>query len=165
MQNRLKQVSWLFLPFLLLTASAQSDSADRIVVNKSKRELLLMNRGKIVRAYKVALGRSPVGPKQREGDGKTPEGAYIISARYSQSTYHMALHISYPGPADRARAKRDGVSPGGDILIHGLPNGKGYIGAAHRLYDWTEGCIAVTNSEIEEIWRLVPTGTPIQINP
>jgi len=103
-------------------------------------------------------------PKEREGDGRTPEGRYKIEAKYVNQ-YHKALRISYPDAEDRKRAAKLGVSPGGSILIHGLPNGKGYIGAAHRLYDWTLGCIAVTDEEIDEIWNLVPVGTPVEIRP
>ncbi|QOY88768.1 L,D-transpeptidase family protein [Paludibaculum fermentans] len=160
----------LFVGFLIAligwtAAPANTRLADKLVVNKSKRELLLYKGQTVIRTYRVALGRDPVGPKRREGDGKTPEGTYTISAKYAQSAYHMALHISYPSPVDRERARREGVAPGGDILIHGLPNGRGWLGAAHRWMDWTQGCVAVTNEEMEEIWRLVAVGTPIQINP
>lgn len=149
-----------------LTATpASTDLADRLVVNKSKRELLLYKGQTVIRTYHVALGRQPVGPKLREGDKRTPEGIYTISAKYAQSAYHRALRISYPSTADRERARRQGVSPGGDILIHGLPNGRGWLGPVHRWMDWTQGCVAVTDQEIEEIWRLVAVGTPIQINP
>jgi murein L,D-transpeptidase YafK len=146
-------------------AATTEQFAERIVVNKAKRELILYRSDKAIRTYRVALGAQPVGAKQCEGDNKTPEGSYTISGRNSASSYHLSLRVSYPNDADIARAKRDGVSPGGDIMIHGLPNGRGFIGAAHRLRDWTAGCIAVTDAEIEEIWRLVPDGTPIQINP
>lgn len=143
---------------------AESD-ADQIVVRKAKRELLLLREGKPLRRYKIALGRTPVGPKRRQGDGKTPEGDYTIVGRNNRSSYYRSLRISYPSAEDILRARRAGVSPGGDIMIHGLPNGLGKLGAAHRERDWTEGCIAVTNEEIEEIWRLVPDGTPIRIEP
>ena len=143
---------------------AESD-ADQIVVRKAKRELLLLREGKPLRRYKIALGRTPVGPKRRQGDGKTPEGGYTIVGRNNRSSYYRSLRISYPSAEDILRARRAGVSPGGDIMIHGLPNGLGKLGAAHRERDWTEGCIAVTNEEIEEIWRLVPDGTPIRIEP
>jgi murein L,D-transpeptidase YafK len=139
--------------------------ADRILVRKAARELVLYRQGKVLKSYRVALGRNPVDPKRRQGDRKTPEGRYTITGRNPSSAYHRALRISYPSAADRARARREGVSPGGDIMIHGLPNGQGYIGAAHRLTDWTDGCIAVTNEEIEEIWRLAPNGTPVLIEP
>lgn len=139
--------------------------ADRIVVNKAKREMLLYQNRAVLRAYKVALGRTPVGAKQQQGDGKTPEGAYTISGRNPKSSFHLSLRVSYPNTADRERARRAGVDPGGDIMIHGLPNGQGDAGADHILRDWTEGCVAVTNAEIEEIWRLVSDGVPVQINP
>jgi murein L,D-transpeptidase YafK len=139
--------------------------ADHIVVNKSKRELLLLRDGQVIRHFRIALGRNPHGPKVRQGDGKTPEGTYTIIGRNAASDYHRSLRVSYPNAADRSFAMRQGFNPGGDIMIHGLPNGHGSIGAAHRDMDWTEGCIAVTDPEIEEIWRLVPDGTPVRINP
>ena len=144
--------------------SAES-TVDKVIINKAKRELLLMRGGKAIKSYAVALGRNPVGPKTRQGDGKTPEGPYSISGRNAASAFHRALRISYPNSADRARAKTLGAAPGGDIMIHGLPNGQGHIGKAHRLTDWTEGCIAVTNAEIEEIWGMVADGTKVEINP
>ncbi len=128
------------------------------MINKAKRELVLLRAGKAIRTYRVALGRNPVGHKIRQGDGRTPEGAYVISGRNERSAFHRSLRISYPNAGDRARARKLGVNPGGDIMIHGLPNGRGYIGPAHRLMD-TDGCIAVTNDEIEEIWKLAPNGT------
>ena len=151
--------------FLLALAAPAESTADRVVVRKAKRELVLIRDGKAVRTYTVALGRTPVGAKQRQGDGKTPEGDYTISGRNKQSSYHRSLRISYPNAADTERARRAGFSAGGDIMIHGLPNGLGKLGADHRKSDWTEGCIAVTDKEIEEIWRMVPDGTPIRIEP
>lgn len=139
--------------------------ADRILVEKGLRRLTLIRNGVKVRTYQVALGRNPVGDKERRGDMRTPEGRYTINARVEQSKFHLALRISYPSADDVARANSLGVSPGGDIMIHGLPNGRGSVGAAHREFDWTEGCIAVTNEEIEEIWRAVPIGTVIEIRP
>jgi murein L,D-transpeptidase YafK len=163
---RLTLAAFAILAVFLSSAWAgTSERADKLVVNKSKRELLLCRDGVVIRSYKVALGKNPVGPKAHQGDSRTPEGAYTISGRNAASAYHKSLRISYPSAADRERARRQGVDPGGDIMIHGLPNGYGYIGAAHRLADWTDGCIAVTNAEIEEIWNLVADGTPIQINP
>ncbi|MDQ6831585.1 MAG: L,D-transpeptidase family protein [Gemmatimonadota bacterium] len=139
--------------------------ADRIVVEKGRHRLTLYRAGRPVRTYSVALGANPVGDKERAGDKRTPEGVYTIDQRVAQSQYHLALHISYPDSAHRARAARRGESPGGDVMIHGLPNGQGYVGAAHREYDWTFGCIAVTDAEIEEIWRSVRVGTRIEIRP
>ncbi len=140
-------------------------SADSIVVEKSEHRLSLYRRGTLVRTYLVALGQQPVGDKVQVGDMRTPEGLFRIEARNPQSRFHLALRISYPDAAHRARARALGVSPGGDTMIHGLPKRQAFVGAAHRDFDWTEGCIAVTNEEIEEIWGAVPIGTPIHIKP
>ena len=148
-----------------LTPTTTSVVADSIVVDKSKHRLSLYHRGALLRSYLVALGQQPVGDKVRIGDMRTPEGVFRIAARNPESRYHRALRISYPDAAHRARAQKLGVSPGGDIMIHGLPARQAWVGAAHRDFDWTEGCIAVTNQEIEEIWSAVPVGTPIQIKP
>jgi murein L,D-transpeptidase YafK len=139
--------------------------ADSIVVEKAKHTLTLFAAGAPVRTYQVALGKQPTGDKIKIGDGRTPEGVYHIDYRNPESKYHMSLHISYPDAAHAQRASSLGTSPGGDVMIHGLPPRYASIGAAHREYDWTEGCIAVTNAEIEEIWRAVPNGAPIQIKP
>ena len=139
--------------------------ADRILVEKGARRLILFSADRKLKEYRVALGFSPIGPKEREGDGRTPEGIYIIDFHKHDSAFHRALHISYPAAEDNARAAEAGVSPGGDIMIHGLPNGRGTLGPAHRLRDWTAGCIAVTDSEIEEIYNSVSDGTPIEIRP
>jgi murein L,D-transpeptidase YafK len=146
-------------------ASALAFTADSIVVEKSKHQLSLYANGTLVRQYLVALGARPVGDKVRVGDRRTPEGIFRIEARKADSRYHRALRISYPDAAHRARARALGVSPGGDIMIHGLPARQAWVGAAHRDFDWTEGCIAVTNQEIEEIWSAVPVGTLIHIKP
>jgi murein L,D-transpeptidase YafK len=136
-----------------------------VLILKKDHVLELLAGGKVIRKYKVALGRGGLAPKEREGDGRTPEGKYVIDGRNSASAYHRSLHISYPNADDRKRASRQGVAPGGAIMIHGLPNGMGFVGPAHRLYDWTLGCIAVTDAEIEEIWNLVPLGAPVEIRP
>lgn len=142
-----------------------SPPADRIVVNKKARTMELLHAGQIIRTYRIALGGEPVGPKKRQGDHRTPEGVYAVDSRNAHSQFHRSLHISYPSAADRERARKLGVAPGGDIYIHGLPNGYGFIGAAHRARDWTDGCVAVTDQEIEEIWKLVDNGTPVEIRP
>ncbi len=139
--------------------------ADSIVVEKSQHRLSLFHRGTLLRSYLVALGQQPVGDKVRVGDNRTPEGLFRIEARNPGSRYHRSLKISYPDAAHQRRARSLGVSPGGDIMIHGLPARQAWVGAAHRDFDWTEGCIAVTNREIEEIWSVVPVGTPILIKP
>jgi murein L,D-transpeptidase YafK len=134
-------------------------------VHKKERTLELLKSGQVIKTYKIALGGEPVGAKTKQGDHRTPEGVYVIDSRNAHSQFHRALHISYPNAADRERARKSGASPGGDVFIHGLPNGYGFIGAAHRARDWTDGCIAVTDQEIEEIWNLVLNGTPIEIRP
>ena len=138
---------------------------DRVVVLKKEHVLQLLSQGKVVKTYKVALGGDPVGPKTRQGDHKTPEGTYVLDFRNAHSQFYKSIHISYPNERERAAARRKGVSPGGDVFVHGLPNGYGSIGAAHRLKDWTDGCIAVTDKEIDEIWNAVTDGTPIEIQP
>jgi murein L,D-transpeptidase YafK len=133
--------------------------ADRIVVNKARREMLLLRGQSVLRSYRVALGREPLGHKQREGDGRTPEGRYIIDQRNPKSRYHLSLHISYPNETDVARAQALGVPPGRDIMIHGLKDGE------RRDGDWTQGCIAVSDDDMDEIWGLVAEGTEIVIEP
>jgi len=155
---------WLFSARLPSQQQTSPQKADSILILKKDHLMELFAGGKVIRTYQVALGQGGLAPKEREGDGRTPEGHYTIEAKYA-SQYHKALRISYPNAEDRKRAAKLGVSPGGSILIHGLPNGKGWIGAAHRLYDWTLGCIAVTDEEIDEIWNLVPLGTPVEIRP
>ncbi len=139
--------------------------ADRIIVHKKSRTMELTHSGQVLKTYRIALGGAPVGPKTRQGDHRTPEGVYVIDRRNSQSQFHRSLHISYPNSEDKERARKLRVSPGGDIFIHGLPNGYGWVGAAHRAKDWTDGCVAVTDDEIEEIWLLVDNGTPVEILP
>jgi murein L,D-transpeptidase YafK len=138
---------------------------DRMVVWKSKRQLELYEKGKRLKSYAVSLGRNPIGPKRQEGDQRTPEGLYSIELHNPHSSFHKALKVSYPSAADRLAAAKRGVAPGGDIMVHGIRNGLGFIGRLQRQLDWTAGCIAVTNPEIEEIYRVVPDGTPIEIRP
>ena len=145
--------------------NSASAKADRVIVLKRDRTLQLMNHGKVFKIYKVALGGDPVGPKIQRGDHRTPEGVYVLDHRNVHSQYYKSIHISYPNAADRVRAAKLQVAPGGDIFLHGLPNGYGAIGSRHRLRDWTDGCVAVTDEEIDEIWQLVPDGTPIEIKP
>lgn len=154
----------LLIMILYLNCEAHT-FADRIVVIKSKKIMMLLKDGRIMKIYKVALGKNPFGLKIQEGDKKTPEGTYKIISRNPNSKYHRSLIISYPNVKDSERAKELGVSPGNSIAIHGLPDEFSDVGRLHRLLDWTDGCIAVTNEEIEEIWRLVPDGTEIEIRP
>jgi murein L,D-transpeptidase YafK len=156
----------LLVCLLMLGTIAVADTkVDKVLILKSERKLQLLNGQKVVKEYRVALGNSPKGAKERRGDGKTPEGTYVIDFRNKNSQFHRSLHVSYPNAVDRERARKLRAEPGGDIFIHGLPNGFGAIGAAHRMKDWTLGCVAVTNEEIEEIWRFVPDGTTVEIRP
>ena len=132
--------------------------ADLVVVSKKKREMTLLRGESVLRTYRIALGREPVGPKRREGDGRTPEGRYTIARRNARSKYHLSLHISYPDAADVARAREAGVDAGGDIMIHGQRDG-----VVRMEGDWTQGCIAVTDDEMDEIWGLVGEGTAVWI--
>lgn len=145
---------------------ANPKPADFIFVDKSRRLLHLMRQGQILKTYRVALGRTPVGKKRQEGDNKTPEGLYSIGYKNSASDYHLSLAISYPNNEDLDWARKNGVSAGGDIMIHGLPNSafkRAFIN--HPSQDWTRGCVAVTNGEIEEIWNLVAPQTFIGLCP
>jgi murein L,D-transpeptidase YafK len=125
----------------------------------------LLSKGEVIKKYKIALGGKPVGPKERQGDNKTPEGIYFIKSRNSNSDYHLSIGISYPNEKDKMRAKELGVSPGGDIMIHGIKNGLGWVGSLHARIDWTQGCVAVTDEEMDEIYKLVPNGTIVEIRP
>lgn len=161
----LAAVSGLIGAHLNLHPLPSNITADRIVVEKSARRLTLLRDDAPLKTYRVALGRAPVGPKEQEGDQRTPEGLYLIDFHKEDSDFHRALHISYPEQRDSDQAAALGVPAGCDIMIHGIRNGLGWIGAFHRRTDWTAGCIAVTDFEIEEIWRVVPDGTAIEIRP
>lgn len=136
---------------------------DHILVDKSDRRMWVFAEGRQVRSFAIALGRDPVGDKQKQGDNRTPEGVYPVTAHNPDSSYHLSLRLGYPTPAQRAAAEAAGIDPGGDIMIHGLPNGLGHIGRAHLARDWTAGCIAVTNEEIEWLYEAVAVGTPVEI--
>ena len=160
-------VAWDFLkvtrkPPALAEPAAR---ATAIVIDKSQRQIALERDGVVLTSYAMSLGSSPVGHKRQEGDGKTPEGSYVIDFKHPKSRYHLALRTSYPNAADRDQASRRGVSAGSDIMIHGLPNGLGFLGALHLYRDWTDGCIAVTNAQMEEIWAMVDVGTRVEIRP
>jgi len=139
--------------------------ADKVIVLKSKRELILTKGRRFLKTYRIALGGQPEGHKIQEGDQKTPEGNYILDWRNPDSNYYRSIHISYPNESDVLQAEKLSVPPGGDIMIHGLHNDLTWMGKFHSLKDWTRGCIAVTNQEIEEIWQAVEDGTPVEIRP
>jgi murein L,D-transpeptidase YafK len=166
----------LAAPFVLILAGlawANSEQGplpegvmvDRILVEKSFHRLTLLSNGSALKTYQVALGRNPVGNKERQGDNRTPEGIYKIDRRNPNSRFYRSLHISYPSRAIIEKARKHRLSPGGNIMIHGLPPEIECVGSMHRQLDWTAGCVAVTNAEIDEIWRVVPDGTIIEIRP
>jgi murein L,D-transpeptidase YafK len=158
----------LALVFGALRVSAQSaetPAVDEILVLKSRHKMQLLSHGAVVHEYRVALSTVAVGAKELNGDHKVPEGEYTVDSKNPGSKFHLALHVSYPNAADRARAQKLGVKPGGEIEIHGLAKEYAELGALHRAYDWTNGCIAVTNAEIEEIYKIVPVGTKVEIRP
>jgi tetratricopeptide (TPR) repeat protein len=136
-----------------------------ILIEKKARQLMLISQGEVIKTYKIALGGNPNGPKERQGDNKTPEGTYFIDSRNKDSRHHLSLRLSYPNERDKKRAKELGVSPGGDIMIHGIKDGFSWVGDIHTEVDWTKGCIAVTDEEIEEIGKLAPNGTIVEIRP
>lgn len=143
----------------------QKGSVDKLLIEKNARRLMLISKGAVIKTYRIALGGNPIGPKERAGDNKTPEGTYVIDSRNNGSLYHQSLHISYPNERDKKRAQELGVSPGGNIMIHGIKKGFSWVGDAHAEVDWTKGCIAVTDEEIEEINKIAPNGTIVEIRP
>lgn len=140
---------------------------DKIIVNKSERKLIVYSNGSIIKTFTVSLGDQPIGAKEKKDDEKTPEGKYIINSKMGKgvSRFHKNLGISYPSKKDIAYAKQNGFSTGGDIKIHGIKNGLGFIGRLHRWLDWTDGCIAITNEEMDDLYKHVKINTPIFINP
>jgi murein L,D-transpeptidase YafK len=167
--------SWQFLIFAALCVaiiancgsanSAGLKSVDKIVIDKGNRTMTIMKDNGILKTYKVSLGGQPVGAKDRQGDHKTPEGLYVVDRKNPNSKFHRALHLSYPNTQDKARAAMLGVNPGGDVEIHGLGSLFGWVGSKHLLRDWTDGCIAVTNEEIDQIYPAVEVGTLVEIKP
>jgi murein L,D-transpeptidase YafK len=150
---------------LLIATHTATTQADKVLIQKSARQLTLLSHGQPFRSYHISLGSHPKGAKERQGDGRTPEGIYIVDSRNASSKYHLALHVSYPNAADRARARRMRASPGGEIMIHGTPNRWRGVRFVFAHTDWTAGCIAVSDHDIEEIWKLVPNGTAVEIRP
>jgi murein L,D-transpeptidase YafK len=152
---------------IMAMCSSQADqlSVDRVMVWKSERKMYLLADHAVVREYDIALGTNPRGAKRMEGDGRTPEGTYILDFKNPDSAFYKSIHISYPSSADKRRAARSGVDPGGEIVIHGQRNGFSSVAWGTQRLDWTDGCIAVTNAEMDELWRLVSVGTVIEIRP
>jgi murein L,D-transpeptidase YafK len=144
---------------------AEEKVIDSVVVYKAKRQMQLLSGTEVIKSYSISLGDNPIGHKVQEGDERTPEGDYVIDYRNPQSRYHLSLHISYPNEKDKENAKKLGVSPGGNIMIHGSPKNFQWSESLLKNMDWTDGCIAITNKEIEEFGRLVKNGTKITLYP
>jgi len=158
----------LLLAFLFsnaITSAADFPVADRVVIDKSDRELHLLKDGDVFRTFRIALGIRPIGDKLKEGDFKTPEGHYLLDTRNPNSEYFLSIHVSYPNESDRRQAAAQGVPPGGAIMIHGQPNEPSRSEAYYKTQDWTNGCIAVSNSDMIDIWLMTASNTPIEIRP
>ena len=170
-KNRASESAFAATLLLLLTLlcgslfAAEFPVADKVLVEKGERKLYLLKDGVAFRTFDIALGMAPEGHKQEEGDSKTPEGHYVLDARNPDSDFFLSIHVSYPNSADRRRARQKGVSPGGAIMIHGQPNVPTYSAAFYRSSDWTDGCIAVSNSDMIDIWLMTPDNVPIEIRP
>jgi murein L,D-transpeptidase YafK len=169
--NRVVLLALLAAVFSVPTGHAEQslvsghEQADSVLVVKSERKLYLLKAGRILKSVDVSLGLVPTGPKQREGDFRTPEGRYNLESRNVDSDYFLSILVSYPSDADRMRARKQGVDPGGQIMIHGLPNVPRYEPAHYQGTDWTDGCIAVSNSDMLDIWLMTREATPIEIRP
>lgn len=150
---------------LPMGAMAEAPEVSEVLVRKEERRLYLLSGEQVVRSYRIGLGDNPSGHKLYEGDKRTPEGEYVLDWRNPDSDFYKSIHISYPNEQDREQASAWGLDPGGSIMIHGLPNDAGDMAFAFLGLDWTDGCIAVSNEEMDEIWQLVADGTPIKIVP
>lgn len=162
------KLAFLFLILHLVFFHAHAEgyqAVDLVTVKKSQKTMILSYKGKTIKRYQIALGRSPRGRKIKEGDHKTPEGRYFLDYKKANSSFYKAIHISYPNQVDIKRAKALGVEPGGQIMIHGQKNNTKVPARIQQKYNWTNGCIALTNGEMDELWRMVAVGTPIEIWP
>jgi murein L,D-transpeptidase YafK len=160
----MRKIAILFL-LIASTAAYGADTADSVIVIKSKSTLYLTKNGKILKEYPVVFGANPKGHKQQIGDKRTPEGKYILDYKKEDSSFYKSIHISYPNELDKKRAQELGVHPGGQIMIHGQKNGYDWLSQFTQRFDWTDGCIAVSNRAMDEIWEAVNAGTPIEIKP
>ena len=165
MRNRSIIVLLLVL-FLWSTTSVYSEQkADSVLVVKSEAKLYLLNNGLTFASFPVAFGSNPRGHKKEQGDGRTPEGSYILDYKNAKSAFYKSIHISYPNTEDRKDAQRRGVDPGGDIMIHGQKNGYGRYAFVTQFFNWTNGCIALSDRDMETVWKAIDPGTPIEIRP
>lgn len=159
------RIAILICLFLFPTCAAGLQKADFVLVIKSESRLYLQKKGQTLKQYHVVFGANPVGHKQKQGDERTPEGRYVLDYKKADSSFYRAIHISYPNKQDRQRAKELGVNPGGSIMIHGQKNGYGWLSLVAQRFNWTDGCIALTDSDMDEIWNAIDPGTPIEIRP
>ena len=155
----------LALSMPALAQAGEFPIADKVIIEKAARKLYLLQDGEVFRTFDIALGIMPVGDKEREGDFKTPEGNYRLDLRNPDSDYFLSIRVSYPDSKDLADARKRGVSPGGSIMIHGQPNEPTHSETYYRTQDWTNGCIAVSNSDMIDIWLMTDENTPIEIRP
>jgi murein L,D-transpeptidase YafK len=151
--------------FLVAACLAADQKADAVLINKSEKSLYLLTNDRVIAEYSVVFGSSPRGHKVQEGDERTPEGKYVLDYKNPHSKYFKSIHVSYPNSQDRKRARELGVSPGGDIMIHGQPNDLGWTRMFSQFVNWTDGCIALDDADMQEVWDAVDTGTPIEIIP
>jgi murein L,D-transpeptidase YafK len=165
MRKKMRTSLVILLLCLSIPCAASDEKVDLVFVDKSDAKMRLMFKGKKVKEYSVVFGANPDGHKEMEGDERTPEGKYILDYKKADSSFHKAIHVSYPNQEDKARAKEKGVNPGGQIMIHGQRNGLGWLSWVTQWFNWTDGCIAVSNAQMDEIWELVDAGTPIEIVP
>lgn len=155
----------IFFAIVILVPKAAFSFADLVVVYKSKKTLHLMSNNKVTYTFAVVFGNDPIGHKEQEGDERTPEGSYILDYKNAQSGYFKSIHISYPNEEDKMKAKSRGLQPGGNVMIHGQKNGFGWLSVVTQLFNWTNGCIALANKDMQIVWDEVKPGTPIQIYP
>lgn len=158
-------LGWSTAVFAQAALIRHHEQADEVLVDKSERKLYLLKAGEVLREFDISLGLQPTGHKQRAGDSRTPEGRYYLEARNPSSDYFLSIRVSYPNAEDRARARAAGVDPGGQIMIHGLPNEQKEGVTSYSGWDWTDGCIAVSNSDMIDIWLMTGESTPIEIRP
>jgi len=161
----MRNIVLIFAVLITWVSPALGNDIDSVLVNKSELKMYLLAKGEKVKEYSIALGANPKGHKQQEGDERTPEGKYFLDYKKSDSSFYKAIHISYPNMEDQTKAKERGVNPGGLIMIHGQKNGLGWLSWISQNFNWTNGCIAVTNKEMDEIWNLMKVGAPIEIQP
>jgi len=159
MKHLVLALALLLSPGLVIAGN----TVDFVLIKKSERRMFLIKNGRVLRHYDISLGRNPKGHKEQEGDKRTPEGHYLLDYKLEDSAFYKAIHISYPNETDLENARKKNVEPGGKIMIHGQPNGNGHLAKVTQQYDWTSGCIAVTNQDMDEIWQLIEENTPITI--